>query len=128
MDQWLARQPAPIAVAELPVDYSERLHTTYMLHSTGHWRKTVHGYSGFRPAVHEDLYAHLRRFPNEASLRRLAEVGVTHVVIHTDFYHPSDRWPEVERRLTGFSDWLTLEYSAGAGRVYSLHRPDADRR
>jgi hypothetical protein len=125
VDRWLARQPAPVAVAEVPVDRSERFQTMYMLHSTAHWQKTVHGYSGFRPALHEEIYAHLRRFPDEAGLRKLAEVGVTHVVVHTDFYHPADRWPEVERRLADFSDWLKLEYSAGAGRVYSLRPPGA---
>jgi len=48
-DRWLASQPGPFAVAEVPLpDPSqagpiERRQTMYMLHSMGHWQKTVHG-------------------------------------------------------------------------------------
>jgi hypothetical protein len=94
-----------------------------MLHATAHWRKTVHGYSGFRAPVHARLYEHLWRFPTEDGLRSLIEVGVTHLVVHTDAYDPAD-WAAVEARLAQFTGWLRLERVEGSGRIYALRRPD----
>ena len=121
-DQWLARQPKPFVVVELPVSPSVRYHTTYMLHSMAHWQKTVHGYSGFEPASHTLLYAKLRGFPSELSLEHLLEYGVTHAVVHIDMYPPAE-WATVEQKLHAFTSWLTLEYTDDRSRVYSLRRP-----
>ena len=72
-----------------------------MLHSTAHWQRTVHGYGGLRPPLHEQLYEEMRRFPDERSLRHLAEIGVTHVIVHADMYPPDER-RVVETRLPDF--------------------------
>ena len=59
VDRWLADQPKPFVVAELPLGNPrnlggwERRHTEYMLHSMAHWQKTIEGYSGLRPALHD---------------------------------------------------------------------------
>lgn len=122
VDRWLAGRPKPFVVAELPVwDYS-RLQSTYMLHTMAHWQRTVHGYSGWLPELHKRLYADMRRFPDETSLRKLSDLGVTYVVVHTDYYRPGE-WPAVEPRFKKFSGWLTLEFAEGAGRVYALRPP-----
>jgi hypothetical protein len=127
-DRWLASQPGPFAVAEVPLpDPSqagpfERRQTTYMLHSTGHWQKTVHGYSGIRAPLHERLYVLLRNFPDDASLDELARLGVRFVVVHTEFYPPGE-WAQVGARIDQYSSRLQLEYAAGKGRVYSLSPP-----
>ena len=124
-ERWLASRPAPFAVAEVPLPDPlnagafERRQTTYMLHSMAHWQKTVHGYSGFRAPLHENLYLQLRNFPDEASLRDLSRFGVGYVVVHTDLYPPGE-WPQVASRIERFGAWLRLEHVAGAGRVYSL--------
>jgi hypothetical protein len=131
IDRWLATQPQPFAIAELPLANRanlgswERRHTEFMLHSTAHWQKTVEGYSGFRPPLHESLYAQLVNFPDEASLRSLAQLGVRYIVVHTDLYAPG-AWPAVEARVAMFADWLTLERTEGSGRVYRL-RPPSER-
>lgn len=126
IDRWLATQPTPFVVAELPVE--ERLQGLYMVHSTAHWQKTVHGYSGLRPPLHSALYDEMRTFPDERSLKSFASLGVTYVVIHTGLYPPGE-WPLVEERLRNLPDWLTLSHVEGDGRVYALHRaamaPDA---
>ena len=125
VDRWLRTQPAPFAIAEVPLPdprnlgATARRHTEYMLHSTAHWQKTVTGYSGFRPPLHVEMYAELRAFPDERSLRRLAEIGVRYVVVHTDLYEPGE-WPRAEARIASFASRLALEYTAGAGRVYSI--------
>ena len=96
-----------------------------MLHSMAHWQRTVAGYGGIRPAFHQDLDRLLNVFPNDASVRRLVEIGVTHVVVHIDLYDPA-LWPAVDARLRSYEGtWLKLEYSDPVGRVYSIRQPPA---
>ena len=109
-------------VAEVPVN--ERLQGTYMLHSMAHWQKTVHGYSGMRPPLSSDLYQEMASFPDTTSLAHLSSLGVTQVIIHTDYYEPGE-WALVEKRLTDYTNWLSLEHTEGGGRAYALHPPAA---
>jgi len=118
-DRWLATQPKPFVVAEMPVYPSERYQTAYMLHSMAHWQKTVHGYSGMRPALHEVLFREMRRFPDEASIAHLLQLGVSYIVVHPDMYPPDD-WKVVEARLAQPDRRLLLKYSGPGGRVYAL--------
>ncbi len=124
-DRWLATRPGPFAIAEVPLpdpgnaSAFERRQTMFMLHSMAHWQKTVHGYSGWRAPLHEQLYVKMRGFPDEDSLRELNRLGVTFVVVHTELYQPGE-WPQVEARIEAFGGRLQLEHVAGAGRVYSL--------
>ena len=118
-DRWLATQPKPFVVAEMPVYPSERYQTAYMLHSMAHWQKTVHGYSGMRPPLHEVLFREMRRFPDEASIAHLLQLGVSYVVVHPDMYPPDD-WKVVEARLAQPDPRLLLKYSGPGGRVYAL--------
>jgi len=126
IDRWLDGQAKPFVVAEVPfgnplnVGGYERRQTEYMLHSTAHWQKTIHGYSGLRPRLHFDLYKKMLGFPDEASVSALQGLGVGYVVVHTDYYTPAD-WAAVEERLERFQQ-LKLEHVEGAGRVYSLQR------
>ncbi len=126
VERWLADQPKPFVVAEIPVGLKARFQTTYMLHSMAHWQKTIQGYSGVQAPVHDRLYEELKYFPDERSLKSLAELGVTHVVVHAEMFDP--RQADVEPLLARFSSWLTLVHQEGTGRVYALHAPNADRR
>lgn len=122
-DQWVAKQPKPFVVAEVPsAGGYERYQTMYMLHSMAHWQKTVHGYGGIRPYVHSVLYQELNTFPDAQSLQHLAELDVTYVVVHIDLYPPTE-WPRVDERLRAFGDRLNLEYNDPIGRVYAIRRP-----
>jgi hypothetical protein len=131
IDRWLDTQPKPFAIAELPLDAGPNLaaqelrQSRFMLHSTAHWQKTVHGYGGIRPQLHFEIFSAMAQFPDDESLLALTSVGVGYVVIHTDYY-PADEWARVEARLADFSNWLTLEKTIAAGRVYSLRRPPQD--
>jgi hypothetical protein len=57
-DRWLARQAVPFTVAEVPLPPVSRVYefekrqAEFMLHSTEHWQKTVHGWSGLQPPAH----------------------------------------------------------------------------
>jgi len=128
IDRWIASQPAVRAIAEVPLanpsdlGRSERRHTGYMLHSTVHWRKTVEGYSGIRSSLFDQLYTELFQFPDDESVRHLAALGVTHVVVHVGEYEPAE-WTAVSRRLDAYGAWLRLEREDDGGRVYSIHVP-----
>jgi hypothetical protein len=127
-DQWVARQPKPFVVAEVPsAGGYARFQTMYMLHSMAHWQKTVHGYGGIRPYVHSVLYQELDRFPDTSSLQHLFDLDVTYVIVHVDMYPPED-WARIDERLRAFGDRLELRYSDPAGRVYALRRPQEDAR
>ena len=124
IDRWLDTQPKPFVVAEMPVPSPgnlgalERSQTRAMLHSTAHWQKTVHGYSGIRRPLHDQLYLDLTEFPGGPSIAALRNVGVTHVVVHSDYYE-ADHWRQVEPSLAQSAD-LKLVHSEGAGRVYAI--------
>jgi hypothetical protein len=119
VDRWLNGQPKPFSVAEVPVVPNERYQTAYMLHSMAHWQPTVHGYSGMRPPLHERLHRELTSFPDDESLKSLAALDVTYVVVHISEYQPGE-WPTVEARLGQYEERLTLEYQDREARVYSL--------
>ena len=121
VDRWLDTLPEPFVIAELPFS-TERDQTTYMLHSTVHWQRTLNGYTGFRPPLHEELYPVIRRFPSTASLEALARPGVTYVVVHGERYREG-QWPAVQDAAAKMADWLTLVHADGHARVYKLHAP-----
>ncbi len=120
VDRWVARQQKPFTVAEVPVTGSERLQSNYMLHAMAHWQKTIHGYSGIEPVLHRDLYNDLRTFPSEHSIRRLAQLGVTYLIVHRSWFPPEER-AALDEGLLAFGSRLTLEYSDPDSRAYSVH-------
>jgi hypothetical protein len=123
-DRWLASEPGPLVVAEAPANHhNDRLHSIYMLHSMAHWQKTVHGYSGIRTPWHLDLYSQLQYFPAPATLRRLADAGVTHVVVHPWLYSEDD-WQQVQDDLE-VAHGLELAFDDGRDRVYRLRLPSS---
>ena len=125
-DQWVARQPKPFSIAEVPVTSSERYHSNYMLHSMAHWQKTVNGYSGILPDLHEQLYNELRTFPSDKSIQHLAQLDVTYVIVHSSWFAPDER-AQVEERLLAFGSWLKLEFMDADSRVYSVrHSPQKE--
>ena len=124
VDRWLRSRPMPFVVAEVPVgnvdDYRilNRRQTVFMVHSSAHWQKTVHGYHGWRTRYHELLYRDMQAFPEEVVLARLSDLGVTYIVVHTELYPPGE-WSKIEARIRERSS-LRLEQVEGTGRVDSL--------
>jgi hypothetical protein len=121
-DRWLATQPGPLVIAELPADHhNERRQSTYMLHSMAHWQKTVHGHSGIRTPLHNRLYSELRDFPSAASMDLLVELGVTHIVLHPRMYEPED-WIEASAGFPAVRERLEQVYDDGESQVLRLRR------
>ncbi len=124
IDRWLARQPPPFAIAEVPIPDSPNVtvrawqESIYMLHSMAHWQRTVHGYSGIVPEVSAELDGELTFFPDRRSIDHLRAVGVRYVVVHTDGDEPG-RPAEIVRRISEFPE-LKLEHQESYGAVYSL--------
>ena len=72
----------------------------YMLNSTRHWKPLVNGYSGFMPASYVAHWKATRSFPAHDALRALANIGVTHVVVHGSTA-ATDRVEALERLASG---------------------------
>lgn len=131
IDRWLNTLPKPFVIAEVPMPSDgdigayERHNTMAMLHATAHWQRTIHGYSGIRPALHQRILRELTLFPDAVSLASLREVGVTYVVVHEDQY-PAERRNEIDERFRRFAGHLRLEHVEGEGHVYRI-LPDPDR-
>ena len=121
---WLATQPAPFVVAEVPVPRTsnggafERFQTAAMLHSTAHWQKTIHGYSGIQPPLSGRVFDELTTFPDDRSVATLRALGVTVVVVHRPRY-PDDVWPGVETRLRATAG-LRFVHAEADGLVYAV--------
>ncbi len=123
-DRWLASQPPPFAVAEFPLDPENEVtanlrQSEFMVHSMAHWQKTIHGYSGITPRLHEALYKELQSFPDAKSLDSLESLGVGFVVVHKTLYGPH-RWTATQPRLAAFSEDLVLAYEDSESSVYKL--------
>ena len=107
-----ARCPSPGNLGAL-----ERQQTQAMLHATAHWQKTIHGYSGIRRPLHEQLYLELTTFPDArslASLRTSASLISSCTPTNTAVAGAT-----VEEQIAR-TPALKLEHVEGAGRVYSL--------
>jgi hypothetical protein len=127
-DRWLATRTTPFVVAEVPlpelrnVALFNKRQSTYMLHSTAHWQKTVHGWAGLLPVSHFDLYDALTRFPDDESVVMLNAFNVDYLVVHCDVFVPG-AWPSIDERIRSLGDALTLVYTDATSRVYALqHR------
>lgn len=73
-------------VVELPLPVSRAVfaNAQYMLNSTEHWKPLVNGYSGFVPRSYFRNVDALTGFPDQQSLEKLQDLGVTHVFVHRD--------------------------------------------
>lgn len=83
----------------LPSDESHDL--LYMFWSTEGFVPMVNGYSGFTPTLLADLRREVARFPDEASVDRLAGLGVRTVVLHPDLAQGTPWAGAAERPVDG---------------------------
>lgn len=76
-------------VIEFPIDPG--FNPLYMFWSTRHWRPLVNGYSGYTPRDYDETMRRLRTFPDKASIARLAELNVRHILVHEHYYTHRER-------------------------------------
>ncbi|MEO8362495.1 MAG: hypothetical protein ABI672_20885 [Vicinamibacteria bacterium] len=125
IDSWLATQPTPFRVVELPIPLPDnsvrqsRFQSEFMIHGAAHWQPMVNGYSSLVPPFHMDLYKELYDFPTEKGLAALERIGVNYVVVHTEMYQP-ERWAEKEAQIATYGERIRLLKVEGEGRAFWL--------
>src|SRR5690606_16779216 len=114
---WLAAQPGPKVVAEVPVPKAsnggafELFASAATLHPTLAWRPTIHGYSGIRSERHDRAFRDMNTFPDAGSLEAMRSLGVTHVIAHRRLY-PPDAWQRLGRELRTMAGLRVLHEDA----------------
>lgn len=125
IDRWLATQPQPMALLEMPLSDSlgvpsrERWTTNFMLHSMAHWKPLFVGFSGIQPPGYQDNYWTMVKFPDADSLALARRLGITHVILHTSLVDPSQR-EMVDGMYARFADQVSLVHVEGEGRLYAI--------
>lgn len=125
IDAWLASQPRPFRVLELPLPNPDnslrqaRFNSEFMIHGAAHWQPMVNGYSSLVPPLHIKLFPELHEFPTEAGLTELERLGISYIIVHTEMYQP-DRWAEKESQLERYGDRIRLVRVEGEGRAYRI--------
>jgi hypothetical protein len=72
----------------------------------------------------QELDDQLRTFPSEDSVRHLAQLDVTYVIVHSSWFPRKNGVRS--KSLLAFGPWLKLEYRDPDSRVYSMHRPSKE--
>src|SRR5262249_20779199 len=109
--QWLSHEPAPGAVAVLPLDL-DIASTPAMIQSLEHLRPIVNGYSGQRPVYYVPLVEAINTFPSDDALIALRDGGVRFVVTRAPI--ASAVPPVVERARFGDGTIYELRWTPEA--------------
>lgn len=119
--RWLAGRSDVRALIEIPMRAYWH-ETPYMYYSTLHWKPIANGYSSFLPPSYERISGQVLRFlPDAAAVDLLAEVGVSHIVVHGDDL--GGAWRRARDPLVLVRRW---EGEMGR-RVELVHDSDPDR-
>lgn len=101
VDAWLATQPKPSPVAQLPL---ERTWYGYPLYQQRiHGQPIAYGYGTFVPPQFRAVEDILAGFPDAASLRWLEDAGVRIVLLAQDSF--GARWPDVKDVVDAQGSW-----------------------
>ncbi len=119
---WIAQQDDVKAILELPIrpNVSE---VSYMYASTVHWKPLANGYSGYLPPSHRRLTSQMRHLPDGAGLDLVAELGITHLVVHTEPLRAKKRLGLLRRWEREFlGKRVERVHESGPDRVYRVLR------
>jgi hypothetical protein len=81
VDDWLAAQPERSVIIEYPLAYT--MHGQSLYYTITHGQKIVHGYSSILPAGFPELLQELNRWPDDAAIDLLEDIGVRYVLVHS---------------------------------------------
>jgi hypothetical protein len=117
---WLAKNPYPMRIVEIPLDEFGLAASNYQYASTLHWKKTLVGNMGILPPAYPYMVPRLQRFPAKDVLADLRALDVTHAVVHRpDTRAPS---PALAAAQAGPAPLLKRRWSHGPTAVYSIRR------
>lgn len=125
IDRWVGTQPQKMALLEMPLSDSrsdprrEQWTTRFMLHSMAHWKPLFVGFSGIQPPGYQDNYWTMVNFPDDASLALARQLGITHVILHDDLVHPTEK-TLVEGKYARYADQLALVHVEGEGKLFRI--------
>jgi hypothetical protein len=124
--RWLAAQPGPPPVVELPMLDIAAVHarpayhdSIYMVRSLAHRAPLANGYAGIEPPQYVALRELSRSFPAPPFLGALRAAGVRYVILHAGGYGPN-RWARIERDLAQGPVGLAEVARFGGDRVYAV--------
>ncbi|MBW1712956.1 MAG: hypothetical protein JRJ59_07400 [Deltaproteobacteria bacterium] len=119
--RWLADQPGPKAVLELPLG-NPLDEVFYMYSSIFHWHRLVNGYSGNFPKDYLLLTALLQDPPDRETTAFLARTGVSWLIFHGRRYSSPEAAARVREALDRLAGQGLLEPGPvfGPDRVYVL--------
>jgi hypothetical protein len=89
--RWLAANPTPGPIVELPIDDNAYRESPRSYYSTYHHRPTVDGFRSFIPPAYAPLTSALISFPAPGALNLLRRLAVRYVVVHEAEYPPAER-------------------------------------
>lgn len=118
--RWLRSTPVDSVILCWPAPRPDALwgfETTYQFQSIWHFRRMVNGYSGFAPRTYLELMERLHDFPSQESLRSVVDAGVTHVVVHEEFFRSADEFARTVQSLSALLEERPIEI----GRTPSGH-------
>ena len=110
------------AIAVLPMLHA--VAAQYVYYSTSHWLPMVNGYSGALPRAYRPVHFAVEHFPDDASLALLRAYGVSHVVLHEEFYGAGE-YRGVIARIDRRPELVFVSQSTDGrfeSRVYALFR------
>jgi hypothetical protein len=126
---WLAAQPGPDAIVELPIMEDDGLfrrpacdESIYMVRSTLHWKRLVNGWAGGEPEGHKTARALARRFPSQDSVDAFRALGVRYVVLHGACLGPNQA-ARIRRDLPAFASSLREIARFGDDTAFELPGP-----
>ncbi len=91
---WVRDQPAVKALVELPL-YDDAQENQYLYAATVHWKPIANGTSGYTADSYLQLFGEIhKRLPRAGGFVLLRQMGITHIVLHTDREIP---WGVVQR-------------------------------
>jgi len=102
--------PEDAVIIELPMpahDWDEFQEAIYVYYSIYHWKKILNGYSGFSPPGYRIVREAMEYFPSEQTFEMLRDLGVSHVLVHTQDFR-AERGREVINRLKSFRSLIEL--------------------
>lgn len=117
----LARKNEAMVVVEMPFPPRGLVarNAAFMLASTVHWKPLLNGYSGFTPESYIRRAELLQDFPSEAAVAELERSGVTHVVVHFNYY-PEEMAEQLLADLSNHPKFTLFADSQDRIKIYRL--------
>jgi hypothetical protein len=108
--------PAGAALVELPMplrDSEEHQDAAPVYFASFHRKPVVNGYSGYAPPGYRIVREAMDAFPSAATLRLLADIGVTHALVDTEGSRPEKGREIVSGLKANFPDAALLAEAEG---------------